>query len=208
MTAKSLYPKAEFSYIGHSNGTYLVAKALQDCEAVKFDNIVFAGSVVVTNFEWSKLIPGQVTRVLNYVATDDRIVAVFPYIFERTRIQDLGGAGHRGFKDPAERKEDPAVRNFRRVVGGHGAALAEDRWEEMAKFVLKGSWPKIPEDEVALSNEARRAEKLAPLYWLLIVVGVLGIAGLILGIAGSPGWIAAIALVGYVYAVHAALTRA
>jgi len=101
VTARALYPNpaAQFSYIGHSNGTYLLAKALQLCPAVRFENVLFAGSVVHTRYDWSSLIPARVARVVNYVATDDKVVAVFPQGLERLRYRDLGGAGHLGFEE-------------------------------------------------------------------------------------------------------------
>jgi hypothetical protein len=46
VSAVSRYPRAEFSYVGHSNGTYLVARALQDYPALHLRNVLFAGSVV------------------------------------------------------------------------------------------------------------------------------------------------------------------
>ena len=119
VTAKSLYPDAKFSYIGHSNGTYLLAKALEICPAVCFDHVVFGGSVVRCHFGWSEYIPKQVMRILNYVATADMVVAIFPQGLERMGLQDLGGAGHLGFKDP-EVTNNP-------IEGGHGASLAKSR---------------------------------------------------------------------------------
>ncbi|MFQ5527983.1 MAG: alpha/beta hydrolase, partial [Thermoanaerobaculia bacterium] len=59
------YPKAKLSYIGHSNGTYLAAHALERFPAVKFERLAFAGSVVSSRFDWPKRLPGQVSHVLN-----------------------------------------------------------------------------------------------------------------------------------------------
>ena len=52
--AKALFPNAEFSYVGHSNGTYLLARALTDYTCCSFKYVVFAGSVVRTDYNWSK----------------------------------------------------------------------------------------------------------------------------------------------------------
>jgi hypothetical protein len=49
------YPNAKFSYIGHSNGTYLVARALKDYPAARFSRIVLAGSVVRSDYDWQKI---------------------------------------------------------------------------------------------------------------------------------------------------------
>ena len=42
---KARFPNSEFSYIGHSNGTYLVARALEDYPAARFRNVLFAGAL-------------------------------------------------------------------------------------------------------------------------------------------------------------------
>ena len=105
--ARVRYPNAKFSYVGHSNGTYLVARALRDYAAAKFARIVFAGSVVRCDYDWekySKAADGEICRhsrvekVLNYVATSDWVVAMFPKAMQLYRPIDLGGAGHDGFK--------------------------------------------------------------------------------------------------------------
>ena len=133
VTAQALYPGAVFDYVGHSNGTYLLAKAMELCPAARFQAVVFAGSVVRTKFKWDEYMGGhrgQVQRVVNYVATNDQVVAIFPNGLEKLRLQDLGGAGHAGF-------EANNVANVRHVSGGHGAALSEDTWDEMAEFILE-----------------------------------------------------------------------
>ena len=64
------YPNAEFMYVGHSNGTYLLARALKLYPSCRFTNVVFAGSVVRRKFEWNRYIRAdQVENVLNFVAT-------------------------------------------------------------------------------------------------------------------------------------------
>ena len=95
-----------FSYVGHSNGTYLVARALKDYPAARFHRIVFAGSVVRCDYDWlqiSRPIPGEtselprVDKVLNFTATGDWVVALFPKGLQPIKAIDLGSAGHDGF---------------------------------------------------------------------------------------------------------------
>jgi pimeloyl-ACP methyl ester carboxylesterase len=77
--AKALYPSARFAYMGHSNGTYLLARALRDYKACRFERVVFAGSVVRTDYDWQTPVQsGQVEGILNYIATADWVVAIFP----------------------------------------------------------------------------------------------------------------------------------
>jgi microcin C transport system ATP-binding protein len=57
---------------------------------VTFGNVVFAGSVVRSDFDWRRCIRShQVSRVLNYVATTDWVVAIFPRLLGVLRLQDL-----------------------------------------------------------------------------------------------------------------------
>ena len=45
MEARAKWPYAKFNYIGHSHGTYVLAKALELLPKMQFHNVVFAGSV-------------------------------------------------------------------------------------------------------------------------------------------------------------------
>ena len=131
---KALYPNAQFSYVGHSNGTYLLAKALQEYPAARFHHVVFAGSVVRTDYQWEKVFQqGRVAAVLNYVATADWVVAFFPKSLQTLHWQDLGSAGHDGFQ-----VESPLLQQAKFVRGGHSAALEEANWDAIADFVVSG----------------------------------------------------------------------
>jgi hypothetical protein len=97
--ACALYPNARFSFVGHSNGTYLLASALRDYRCCRFNRVLFAGSVVRRQYDWDRYIArGQVQEVANYVATADWVVAFFPKALQTLGIQDLGSAGHDGFR--------------------------------------------------------------------------------------------------------------
>lgn len=131
------YPKAKFSYVGHSNGTYLLARALEKYPFVRFHNVVFAGSVVRRAFPWTAIIEGaRVNAVLNFVATRDRVVAYFPKVFQCPPTQDLGAAGHDGFTAEHEK-----VTNVQFVVGGHSSAINEALWDDIAYFILSERKP-------------------------------------------------------------------
>ncbi len=166
--ARSLYPNARFSYVGHSNGTYLVARALLDYPGCRFDRIVFAGSVVRTDYDWGRVIRrGQVEAVLNYVASADIIVAVLPGAWEMVNLQDLGSAGHNGFTIP-----HPAVRQVRYVKGGHSSALSEDNWNEIASFIVSPA-PSLRVTELDTAGQTGwvvALGKVAPMVWLAIVI--------------------------------------
>ena len=146
---KSLYPEASFSYIGHSNGTYLLAKALEICGAIRFDDVVFCGSMVRRNFEWARYIPSRVSRMINYVATDDWVVAIFPHGLERLRLQDVGGAGH--LRLPRSRHRQYPLRRGRAQrrpgagrVAGNGEFCARHRHRAAAADPGHLSGPRQP----------------------------------------------------------------
>lgn len=171
--ARSLYPKARFSYVGHSNGTYLVTRAFLDYPACRFDRIVFAGSVVRTDYDWAGAFArGQVNAVLNYVATGDYIVAVLPGAWEMVNLQDLGSAGHNGFVKPP-----PRVFNIRYIKGAHSCAREEDNWDQIASFI-------VSDDPSPGTNPLREdlqtgwvvwAGRFAPFIWGLIIAILYGI---------------------------------
>lgn len=172
---RARFPRAKISFIGHSNGTYLLARALELCPALRFEAVVFAGSVVRPNYDWiTPLGRGQVRRVLNYVATRDLIVAAFPKFLGRLRVFDLGSAGHDGFL------EEPPVQNVRFAPGGHDAAIRREHWDDIAAFVLAGD--QVP-TVLPSERRVRRRDEIFPWIasWLavpvLVVVAALFAAG-------------------------------
>jgi hypothetical protein len=139
---KRLWPEAQVSYIGHSNGTYLAANALEICSMVAFERVVFAGSVVRTDYAWSDR-GERVGKVLNLIATADMVVAALPGAFERLGLRRLnvGGAGVEGFSDLHPGDQGTRVDNFKFVAGGHGAAIEEPMWQDLARYVVDGTRP-------------------------------------------------------------------
>jgi len=181
--ALALYPNAKFSFVGHSNGTYLLTRALRDYPLCRFKNVVLAGSVVRTHYDWNSAITrGQVKKVLNYVATADWVVAFFPRAIQMLRIQDLGSAGHDGFDLEEEKSKN--VAQIKYVKGGHGAALNESNWDAIAEFVLTGH----PQDPpLGIKGEAQSwlvkiPGLVAPLIWLLILAIVFSVFRMIWGL--------------------------
>ena len=165
--ARANYPSAEFDYVGHSNGTYLLAGALTDYPAARFRNVVFAGSVVRSNYQWSKRkAAGQVQRVLNYVATADWVVAIAPSAVRHIPKFDLGGAGVTGFK-----QHDKDIKNLFYVRGQHSAALVESQWDEIADFIVKNKIPAQNNDDYDDSPD--KLVKWLGILSPLLAVGIL-----------------------------------
>lgn len=141
-TTRALYPNAKFSYVGHSNGTYLAADALQNYRTCVFENIVFAGSVVRKDYDWYEKFtcqPPKVKKLLNYVAANDLIVALFPKGLQPLKPFNLGSAGHDGFLQAEKCREYIDQLDF--LKGGHGAGIQESRWTEISEFIVSGVAP-------------------------------------------------------------------
>ncbi len=144
VSALAQYPNSAFHYVGHSNGTYLAARSLRDYPALSFGNVLFAGSVVRSDFPWARHVDdGRVKRLQNVVASGDWVVAWLPKSLEWVRSLDLGGAGFDGFRDA--RLGRPEIVDFAFVRGGHAAGILEARWEDIARFVVDGSPTRCPQ---------------------------------------------------------------
>jgi pimeloyl-ACP methyl ester carboxylesterase len=180
------YPNAAVSYVGHSNGTYLLARALQEYPSARFKHVVFAGSVVRTDYEWSKIARVRLGKIINFVATADWVVALFPKGLEPLRAFDLGSAGHDGFRD------SPTA-NVRFVAGQHDAGITEHHWGEIAKFILHGTEPEPPEKSQFFRKRRRIAVVamgLISTLLLLVAFGSIVAVAAILAAAvfGFPAW--------------------
>ena len=139
-------PDVRVSFLGHSNGTYLLAKGLSDYGQLRFHNVVFAGSVVPQAFPWNEMIHrGRVSAFRNDRGDRDIVVGIFPGAFEHAAdlfhlhgidwFNEIGSGGFLGFFD--DRKLETIL------AGGHGAAIdpatAQSNYPTLARFLLTGS---------------------------------------------------------------------
>lgn len=192
--ALARFPNAKIGFIGHSNGTYLMASSLERYQACKVDYVAFAGSVVRRSYAWDKLVSqGRVRAIRNDIASADWVVGIFPGLFELFKIGDIGTAGHNGFQD--NEGQENANTYF---AGGHGAAIQLDNHASLARFALTGinkvDAPLVesPAEWVVL------ASKLCWVVWFVIVTLVVGIGFLARLLAFSFGIPVAISLLIYV----------
>lgn len=200
--ARVRYPRARFHYVGHSHGTYLLAEALEKYASVKFDHVVFAGSVVHREYDWSRYTPERVHGILNFVATADWVVAFFPKALQSIGVQDLGSAGHDGF-DSDSVVQPPSLY----IRGGHSAALQESVWDSIAEFVVSGTF--VPPPEVVQPQQCAWVKYPAygaPVIWLLI--GVL-LVTIFIGLLNLRlrEWKKTLIIVAYVWLVWTVLTQ-
>lgn len=180
--ALAKYPNAKFSFVGHSNGTYLLASALKNYPSCRFDRVVFSGSVIRTTFPWDKMIAtGRITEIRNFAASSDWVVAVFPGVYEQLGISDLGRSGSDGFESYLP------VDQHMWLDGSHNAGIKEDNWQSIAEFIVKGSSAPVQELKPAPSWMIRLLSAGALVCWLLLVFAVLGLLWLFLS-AWPDAW--------------------
>jgi pimeloyl-ACP methyl ester carboxylesterase len=81
------------SIVAHSFGTYLVAGLLVKYQELRFDKVIFAGSIVDRDFDWSSPIAkGQVNLVRNDYGALDRWPGMARWL-----VWDSGPSGTQGF---------------------------------------------------------------------------------------------------------------
>lgn len=174
--AYARHPRARFHFIGHSNGTYLLAGALKRYQACRFERVAFAGSVVPRNFPWDKMVRQQrVKNLRNDLASGDWVVAIFPRFFEQLRevlrlpVGDIGSSGVCGFQDNEGNKHQVAY-----VEGGHGAAIAPENHPSLVRYVLGIDASPKPDAGVRLATQlapwVSRCTCLCGFIWLLLVL--------------------------------------
>ncbi len=177
----SIYPDAEISFIGHSNGTYLLASALEQYTALRFNNIYFAGSVVRTDFPWDDYLKSsdRVHHFRNDIAVDDWVVAWFPHFYQIIRKQlnlsddgffNIGSGGFTGFEQQSGKD------NVNYVTGGHGGALKNA--ESISNFILFNDTEKLTEQS-EYNNLMVMSSHLCWIIWFAIISFFLGLGALI-----------------------------
>ena len=136
---KARFPKATMHFVGHSNGTYLAAKSLHDYKAARFGRVYFAGSVVNPEFDWKKMADERrIWRFHNARGATDWVVALLPKSLEY--FSDLGGGGFDGFAQ-IRKDSQKLTQSVHYAKGGHGGAIDERHWGEIASFIVAGSKP-------------------------------------------------------------------
>lgn len=188
--ALARYPKADFSFVGHSNGTYLIGSALRRYAPVHFNRVLLAGTVLPTRYEWNTYVQTKrIREIRNYVATNDFVVAVFPALYELLGSRELGGGGHHGFLEQEARRNQLVF-----IRGGHSAALDERNWNAIAAFIADGTKLDPPGPLFATRQRTFTAvsSRLCWAWWLgiLAVVAVGGAGVLALGTVWLAAYVA------------------
>ena len=184
-------PDAKIHYVGHSNGTYLLAEGLRTYAAMKFDRVAFMGSVVPGNFPWRKYYKeGRIGEFRNDRSAKDWIVGVFPGFYQLMGklirvpyFSDIGDGGFRGF--------DQSVGDFHTenyyFNGGHGKPTEAQNHASLAQYILTG---KADADPKLLTRPNPLCVYLSRLNWLvwLALIAILGGIGAAIFVSAPWGW--------------------
>ena len=159
-----------FAFLGHSNGTYMMGRSMQRVPAVRFRNILLAGTVLNPSYDWELLKERrQVGSYLNMKdgtrrwrqgtvhnerARMDIPVGVLAAFLSGLKPfnRDVGPGGTVGFVNA----ESIVSQDPMRYPGGHSAALSTSsqvRRAEIATFLKDGKPPHLPAPEA--DGEAR-----------------------------------------------------
>lgn len=184
-----LYPKAQFVCAGHSNGTYLLGRAMLDFEALRFERVYLAGSVLPREFNWRAIgVRNQIKGLRNDMASADFPVGL---LCEALRVfplyDDLGAGGFRGFTNVYA---GTAYDKTEWVEGDHGAALEEQRLPNVANYLVTGK-PTRADDPVDKESKALAwLAKGAHIIGIVLLPTLVGIGWLIFMIPGlAVSWI-------------------
>jgi len=163
-------PDSKVSFVGHSNGTYILASALKQYKTMRIHRASFAGSVVPREYPWDQIIDeeGRLERLRNDLAASDWVVALFPKLFDQWNIQDIGSGGFDGFNDDTGNEFEG-----RYYKGTHGAAIAPANHESLAKFLLTGE---IERNDKLMTDSQPLwlvvLSRASAVVWGLILLGV------------------------------------
>ncbi len=159
-------PNSKVSFVGHSNGTYILASALRKYTTMRMHRVSLAGSVVFREYPWDQIIleEGRVEKLRNDLASADWVVGLFPKLFDQMNWSDIGSGGFDGFNDNAGNEFEG-----RYYKGGHSAAIAPENQESIATFILTGQIkrdPKLLTDSQPVALQT--LSKASALVWLVL----------------------------------------
>ena len=174
-------PDAQVSYFGHSNGTYVLASALEHYQAIKMHRVAFAASVMPRRYPWDQLHrEGRIDDFRSDMGNADWVVALFPgffeFAYELTGIEwlELGSSGFNGFNDTFGNRYETYF------DGAHACMLNRANFRSIAEFLVNGDLQRLDKDgratEQTPSSHTAALAKFSWLIWLatalsLILIG-------------------------------------
>jgi len=129
-------PKAQFSFIGHSNGTYLFGESLRDIPGMQFERAALIGAVLPTDYDWDERVRrGQISSLRVDGSCFDWPVGWLCSALRGIGMRDVGTAGFEGFTGFI----GPAKHEFFWYLGGHSAPLATANLPALAEYAVEGN---------------------------------------------------------------------
>ena len=168
-------------FVGHSNGTYLLAEGLREYASLRVNRASFMGSVVPRDFAWDRFGPDRIQGLRNDRGASDWVVGWFPTfyqivrgfsyrLFRRPKHNDLGNGGFRGFDHAVRRHHE----NYY-FPGGHSGMIVRDNLQSIARYVTTGTNPETPSRLLRHpSGPVSLVSRLCWLLWIVLTVVILG----------------------------------
>lgn len=183
----ALNPTADFHFIGHSNGTYLLGESLKRVSSMQFRRVYLAGSVLPCEYPWQERFDlNQVDTLRNDRSCWDWPVGILCSGLRGLRMKDIGTGGFDGFQFDDDRTEEVYYYN-----GSHGEPLAKENQTSVLSFILEGDRTH-PGHLLELSQTSARfrlISRMAPYVAPWLLVAVIGVAfALICLILWGAGW--------------------
>lgn len=166
------------SIIAHSFGTYIVSRAMREYQNIRFDKVIFCGSIVKTQFGWSTLLGderSQAKLVLNQYGKKDIWVRLAEWV-----VHDAGPSGFSGFVDLASGR----VVQQEFCTYTHSQYFFAGNYEEnWLPFLKSGVVPRVPGAETGGFNW----KYLSVILFLLALISTgFGLAFKIANPGGAP----------------------
>ena len=171
-----------FAFFGHSNGTYMVARALDQVPAIRFRRMLLAGTVLTPEYNWRRVFARQQVgawnstsgRWVDGVVHNDRASRDVPVGMLcsflsglRFKSRSIGPGGVVGFVNSVEGlQEDDLL-----YKGGHAAALktgAAGRLDQIVGFLADGRATDAPDQR--LGGGFRVLINLLGSRWAILVL--------------------------------------
>lgn len=135
------------SIIAHSFGTFIITSYIKGFEAppVKFNSLIFTGSIISEDFDWNPYVKRSVYNILNEIAPADQVVKYMPENFFKQLLGDslFGKSGINGFRIPCNE-----ITQSTNIIFDHNNVIKRDIIETKWMPYLNANSYKVPGDNV------------------------------------------------------------
>jgi pimeloyl-ACP methyl ester carboxylesterase len=175
-------PLANFNYVGHSYGTYLLGRGLSKLSGMQFNRAFLGGSVLPAQWIWMNY-GGQVAELRNSRAQLDFPVGILCSALRGIGMKDIGTAGYTGFQIPFDPNSE---RCFYR--GGHGATVEKSARPDILGFLMNGTADATRSDLLPEKERFTRYSAFAPAFFPLFAFFTFSLCAACGFFLGHPPW--------------------